>query len=133
MKITEIITTIGIILALSISLFNTYTAYFVAETPDLSFQSFPTELNSLETNEDIEFTFFLYNEGTKPAFVDYIWLDDLDSVITPQKDIMIKPQESQSITITLNTPNMEFVNDFTTHIYYGNNKLSSEKVMVNWG
>ena len=36
MKIHEILTTIGVALALALSIFNAYTTYFVDETPELT-------------------------------------------------------------------------------------------------
>ncbi|MAG78304.1 hypothetical protein CL616_02970 [archaeon] len=135
MKLNEILTTIGIIIALTLSIINLFNTYLVEETPDLSIQSFPQELSSFNTNEDIEFTFFLYNEGEKPAFIDYIYAGNSNFIIEPQMDFVISAYDTYPISITLPAKNKELEEEIQFEVYFGpgNQKIRSEKITVKWG
>ena len=122
MKINEIVTSAGIIIALILSIVGFYNDYFAEETPQLSIQSFPTSINTF----DQEFSFFLYNEGEKPAFIDYIYLDGAEATISPQKDFVVNPLESYKITIYLENPEQSI----QTHVYFGEGKISSDKITI---
>ena len=107
-----------------------------------SIQNFPQSLDSLETSEDISFSFYIYNEGDATAFVESIILlryyeDDsqvADTIsISPSKDFTIEPGESKEILVTL--PNSEEEKEYTiqAEIFYSNNKLLSNTIPVAWG
>ena len=66
------------ILALVILGINLY--YDHVQGPELSIQFFPSEYNGItkfDVNEDITFSFKIYNDGGKTAFVDYIWINQI--------------------------------------------------------
>jgi len=133
MKIYEILTTIGIFVALILSLVNTYNDYFVEEIPEVTFQSMPLELSTVGIENEIEFTFFLYNEGTKPAFIDYINIEDIDAQVSPKKDFVINPGESKEVIVVFDAPGKTNSDEFQVRVYYGQGRAYSETIPISWG
>lgn len=132
MDINDIFTKVGVILALILSIFNIYTN-LEPETPNLSIQSFPERLQG-DMNEDLEAAFFLYNEGTKPAFIDYIYFENINAEMNPKKDFVINPGESYEVNLIAHAPGEAFNGKGQVHVYYGpdNKKVSSDIIEVRW-
>jgi hypothetical protein len=135
MKLSEILTSIGVIIAIVLSVVNMYNTYFVEDTPYLTLQSFPYEVSTLHVDENIEFTFFLYNEGEKPAFVDYIYIGDSNVIIEPKEDFVVHPYDSTSVTVILPKQTGATTEEIQLDIYFGpgNQKISSDLILAQWG
>ncbi len=120
---------------------NFYYDHYYQQDSILTIQNFPTKLSSLDSSKDISFSFFIYNEGNKPAFVKTIILlryegdnQILDSVtIEPSTDFSINSKESQEVTITLPTTNELKEYSLKAEIFYDNDKISSETIPVKFG
>ena len=117
-----------------------YLGNFYNEGVILSIEDFPQHLDSLETTEDIQFSFYLYNSGEETAFVKSIILlrnyEDGSQVadaieINPQSDFVIAAGESTQITVIL--PAQENPYSLTAEIFYDDTKLISETIPVVWG
>ncbi|MFH1972074.1 MAG: hypothetical protein ABIJ18_01205 [archaeon] len=133
MKLYNILSTIGVLIALTLSIVNIYNTYFVEEIPELTFQSMPLELSTVDIDNEIYFTFFLYNEGVKPAFVDYIDLGDIDAQVNPKKDFVINPGETKEVNVVFEAPGKSYSNEFQVRVYYGQGRVYSEIIPLNWG
>ena len=109
----------------------------------LNIENFPQQLDALDISKDIPFTFYIYNEGDKTAFVQsiYISMKTTESIaitekaieITPQKDFTIEPGESKEITVLLPAPNEKRTYTLVAEVFYDGKKLSSNAIPVAWG
>jgi len=129
----------GVILFI-IAVTGFYLNNFYSEGVILTIQDFPEHLDSLETTEDISFSFYLYNQGDETAFVKSIILlreyEDgtqvADTVeIHAQSDFIVKPAESTQILVTLSPQESPY--SLTAEIFYDNQKLLSNTIPVAWG
>ncbi|MBL7051870.1 MAG: hypothetical protein ISS01_02170 [Nanoarchaeota archaeon] len=114
----------------------TYSDNFVNADANIEFQNFPsnTDLDSLDVNEDIEFSFFLYNNGEEAAFVKKVLLkSDLEATIEPEEDFSILAGETQEILITLESPGEELESELYFQVFYDDFTIESEEVPVVWG
>jgi hypothetical protein len=133
----------GIILFV-IAISNFYLAHYHNEGAVLSVENFPGQfdLDTLDVNENITFSFFLYNIGDTTAFIESISsntvyggtssLDDKISV-DPNSDFTLIEGSSQEVSVTLPAPGESHDGEITITIYYGENTLSTETVPVSWG
>mgnify|MGYP003965754887 CR=1 FL=1 len=109
--------------------------------PMLEIQNFPglTDLDALNNDEDISFTFFLYNTGDKTAFVKSIKLNDQGNnfrnptFIDPSSDFSINPGESKEVSVTLSSPGKDGGYSVSAQVYYNNRNIKSSYVPVLWG
>jgi hypothetical protein len=129
----------GVILFI-IAVTGFYLSNFHKQGVELSIQNFPENLDSLDTEQDISFSFFIYNQGDTTAFVDAIILvrEYADgsqvadtATISPEKDFTLEPGESKEISITLPPEEKEYT--LSAEIFYEEQKISSEKIPVVWG
>ncbi|MBT3324516.1 hypothetical protein HN681_04180 [archaeon] len=114
----------------------TYSDNFVEGSSNIEFQNFPTatDLDSLDLNEDIEFSFFLYNNGGEAAFVKKILLSsDLDYFITPEEDFSVLAGEAQEIIVILESPGIELESELYFQVFYDDFSIESEELPVVWG
>lgn len=132
-------TKIAAVILFIIAIVNFYFAYFHNPTAELTIQNFPEALDSLDNEKDITFSFFLYNDGNKPAFVNSMVftkdgdLEILSGVsISPNSDFSINAQESREVQVTLPALNEDGGYELTATIYYNEEKLS-DSTFVNWG
>ncbi len=119
-----------------------YLGNFYADGVILNIDNFPQSLSSLDNDQDIFFTFYLYNKGDTTAFIQSITLDrsyedgtlvaDTEQ-ITPKEDFSIAPGESKEISIIL--PNSAENKQYSLQatIYFDNEKLSTNSILVAWG
>ncbi|MDP3728736.1 MAG: hypothetical protein Q8R18_04760 [bacterium] len=135
-------TKISAVILFIIAIAGFYLNNFYNEGVELSIQNFPEHLDSLETSEDISFSFYLYNEGDTTAFVESILLvryeEDgaqvADTVyVIPSRDFTIEPGESKEILVVLPSSEKEKEYSLTAEIFYDNNKLLSNTIPVAWG
>ena len=117
-----------------------YLANFHTEGVILTIEDFPEGLDSLETTQDITFSFYLYNQGDETAFVKSILLQRYDEEgsaladtveINPQSDFTIEAGDSKQIFIIL--PAQESQYTLTVEIYYDEKKIRSDTIPVVWG
>ncbi len=129
----------GVILFL-IAVTGFYLANFHSEGVVLTIEDFPDNLDSLDSTEEITFSFYIYNSGDETAFVKSIILQrdyaDASQVadtaqIDPPSDFSLEPGQSKLISITL--PPQENAYSLTAEIYYDDEKLSSNTISVAWG
>src|SRR3989344_5322308 len=129
----------GVILFI-IALTGFYLSNFHKEGVVLSIEDFPQDLDSLDRNADINFSFYLYNQGDETAFVKSIILQRYDEEgsaladtveINPQSDFTIEAGDSKQIFIIL--PAQESLYTLTAEIYYDEKKIRSDTIPVVWG
>ena len=137
-------TKISAVIIFILTITGFYFNYIQQEEALLTLQNFPTEtdLDTLDIEEDITFTFFLYNEGGKTAFVQSILATQTDedgntlaqsASIDPQEDFSIEAGESQEITVTLQAPLEETSSNVNIEIYFDETILQSPTIPVLWG
>ena len=133
------------VLALVILGINLY--YDHVQGPDLSIQSFPSEYSGItkfDANEDITFSFKIYNDGGKTAFIEHIFIDQITGSgnelhyvgahADPYTDFYIVSGETKEINITLPAPHSKITNEIKILIRYGPEfKLVESKVIpITW-
>ena len=127
-----------------IAVLGFYYANYYQKEAVLTIQNFPTavDLDSLDTTEDITFTFFLYNEGEETAFVRSIIVLVYDEdqtqatfpvTISPRSDFTIAAKETKEITVALSAPGANARYTLAAEIFYDGTKAVSETVPVLWG
>jgi hypothetical protein len=140
----ETLAQIAVILALLLTGINIYLNYF--RGPNISIQSFPSELDLYQSNidENISFSFNLYNSGGKTAFVEYIFINQILGVgnelnylgaqYFPEDSFYINPGETKEVNITLPAPHSKEIINFRVSItYYPEQKyISSEIIPARW-
>jgi hypothetical protein len=137
-------TKITAVVAFIILIANFYYAHYYNEGPVLSIENFPsaTDLDSLSTEADIQFSFFIYNNGDETAFIKSIILMRYDSEgnlittdysINPSSDFYIPSSESQEVKVILDSPQEQFSYTLYAEIFTDDGKITSETVPVVWG
>lgn len=134
-------TKITAIILFTIAIANFYYDHYYQQDSVLSIQNFPTELNSIDKNKEINFTFFIYNDGNKPAFVNSVILlryegetQILDrTTITPYWDFAIPSKKSQEIQVTLPASNEQKEYSLQAEVFYDDKKISTEIIPVKFG
>jgi hypothetical protein len=134
-------TKISAVILFIIAVTTFYLNYIQKDEARLEFQNFPTLLTSI-IGDDLEFNFFLYNSGDRPAFVDSLVIlryeyDAEESVIypvdiTPSGDFSVDGKGYQQITVSLPYEKDGYYY-LQTDVYYDDLKLSSEKIPVLFG
>tara|TARA_Y100000310_G_C20701911_1_gene830790 strand:+ start:4843 stop:5277 length:435 start_codon:yes stop_codon:yes gene_type:complete len=108
----------------------------------LSIENYPSnaDLDSLDLNEDISYSFFLYNSGDGASFIERIVIDATDTngdtkelLIEPDKDFNIDAGGSQEITVTLPAPGEETTYSLATTIYTTKEIINAESLTATWG
>jgi len=135
-------TKISSVILFIIAILGFYYANYYHEGPALTIENFPVNLDSLDTTDDIQFSFFLYNGGDQTAFVKSIILlrsyEDGSQVadaatIAPMSDFSIEPGESKEILVTLPAPDEDTSYTLSAEIFYTDEKVVSETIPVVWG
>ena len=128
-----------------LTFYFTYSGEVIENEALLEFKNFPTEtdLDSLATDQNIDFSFFLYNSGDTTAFVDRIFVYLLDEegdlireagTIIPEKDFSITGKGDAEVLVSLLTTNEEESSYLSIEVYYDDEQiLTSELVPVTWG
>ena len=118
-----------------------YYANFSEKEAVLSIENFPSHLQSFDQEEDIRFSFFLYNSGEQTSFVKSIFLERYapdgsavleDTQISPEKDFSVAPGESIDIVITLPPSLNARAYQMTVVVLYEDGVLRSETIPVAW-
>jgi hypothetical protein len=122
-----------------------YSGEVIETDASLEFQNFPTEtdLDLLELDQNIDFTFFLYNTGDATAFVDRVFISLLDEdgnlireaeTIIPEEDFSITDRGDVEILVSLSAPGEVESSYLSIEVYYDDEQtLTSELVPVTWG
>tara|TARA_Y100000310_G_C20547912_1_gene746540 strand:+ start:527 stop:979 length:453 start_codon:yes stop_codon:yes gene_type:complete len=128
-----------------LTFYFTYSGQVMENDAFLEFENFPTEtdLDSLEIDQKIDFSFFLYNTGDSTAFVDrvFVYLLDEDGnlireaeTILPDEDFSITGSGDAEVLVSLSAPNEEESSYLSIEVYYDDEQiLTSEPVPVTWG
>ena len=133
------------VLALIISSLNVYYAYF--DGPDLYIRSFSplhSEINKYNTENDIFFTFELYNDGSKPAFVSNVFPNRLmpsskkelysGVQIEPCHGFYVDAGSHRQINVTIPAPHAKIATEIMFEIYQEEpfELIESKIITVTW-
>jgi len=129
-------TAVVIFLMTVLGFYFTYSAYFNPNA-SLEFRDFPseTDLDTLALDENIEFSFFLYNKGEGPAIVQRVILyNEENSLIEPEKDFSIEAKGTQEVKVTLYSYGEEKSDSIYVEVFYDDDeKIVSQEVPISWG
>jgi len=126
-NIWEKIAHIAGVLALIIASLNIYYTHF--KGPEISFRGLPPQAVGFEQfyiDQPIQFTFSLYNSGNKSAFVVFTSVEEAlssgtaiplgDVKISPEKNYVIEPGETVSVTVEIAPPNSKTTKEIRIEI-----------------
>jgi hypothetical protein len=135
------------VLALIIITINLYYDHFLG--PSLSIQDFPEDYMGVHqymgVDKDIAFSFQLYNDGGKTAFISYIFVTQItgsgNNVIysgakaEPSSEFYIDPGATKEINITLPGPKAKITTELKIEVWYepGLKHVVSEAIPATWG
>ena len=92
-----------------------------------------TDLDSLDITEDLTFSFFLYNGGDKPAFIDSIKIVGYEEyVVDPVSSFEVDKEDSKEILIVLKAPEEELSSSIKIAVY-SDNVLETSQIPFAWG
>jgi len=127
--------TIGLLIAL-LTLLSTglgvYYGYFYVGEAELAFEGLPSELHEYDNTVSSDFSFFLNNEGSATAFVDYVYVD-YQSEISPKQSFTVEKGDSREIVVSLYAPREDVEDEFTIEVWYDDTMIKSNKINVRWG
>ncbi|MBT4174660.1 hypothetical protein HOC80_02105 [archaeon] len=107
-----------------------YYGYFVGEEAAWLVVENLDDQHEYDVDKDIEFNFFLYNQGGESAFIDYVQMEGGE--VDPGSDFVIEPGESLEISVVLEAPGEELGVLKVLEIWHGVSYNVNE-INVRWG
>tara|TARA_Y100000310_G_scaffold259348_1_gene268006 strand:- start:664 stop:1059 length:396 start_codon:yes stop_codon:yes gene_type:complete len=107
-----------------------YYGYFADSDPAWLVVENLDDQHEFDVDKDIEFNFFLYNQGGETAFIDYVQMEGAE--IEPGSDFVIEPGESLELSAVLEASGEELEALKVLEIWYGASYNVNE-INVRWG
>jgi len=124
-KVIGVIATVIAILSGGLGLYYGY----VVNGDELSIVSLPSEVSSYGVDEDVDFSFFVYNSGDRVGFVDYIYVDY--DYLVDVESFSVKAGESQEVNVKLIAPGEKFDGEVLVQVW-SEDKRIEEKINARW-